>query len=285
MAIDFPFEFYSLDPGEALKPYIESIWYAKGTVPYVQEKIAPTGTMVAIFILGDPIEQTSISPPNSPVQSSKGLLIGPHDGPITNRPLGETHAVGIVATAVGAERLFGIRPATLRGKIVKLLDVWSPSKDLRNLLLAQNDGQNKTMLIEKYFNQNLGPETAGEGLCRKVVSILESNPRTPISDIAKKFEIEDSSLIRTFTRVVGLSPRNLSNLMRMRNLLSRLDVTKQIDWTTVALDNGWFDQAHFINSFKRHTGCTPTQYITAQRTILNPDEAGEAAGFVPETSG
>ncbi|MBL1421892.1 MAG: AraC family transcriptional regulator [Alphaproteobacteria bacterium] len=282
MTADFQFDFYSLKPSETLKLYVESIWFAKGTVPYKQEKIAPTGSVVAIFILGDAIEQTPLLHLESPVQSSTGLLIGPHNAPITNRPLGETHAVGIVATAIGAERLFGIPPASLRGKIVKLLDFWQPAKDLRKQLLSLNNGQEKTRLIEQFLCQNIGKKVVGEQLCSDVVSILEANPKTPIADIAQKMGVENSSLVRTFTRVVGLSPRSLSNLLRMRNVLNRLDVSKEIDWTAISNDNGWFDQAHFIRSFKRHTGHTPTQYVAAQKAFYNANTASGAAGFVPE---
>jgi AraC-like DNA-binding protein len=47
---------------------------------------------------------------------------------------------------------------------------------------------------------------------------------------------------------------------------------------------GWFDQAHLIRDFKRHTGVTPSEYVAAQRSTYDRDEAAISAGFVPEAT-
>ena len=68
----------------------------------------------------------------------------------------------------------------------------------------------------------------------------------------------------------------------MRRLLAALDVSGAVGWADLAQQYGWFDQAHLIRDFKRHTGVTPSAYVAAQRTHLTPAAAGESAGFVPE---
>jgi hypothetical protein len=39
----------------ALARFVESIWYARGRIDYRRERIAPTGSTVAVVVLGDPI--------------------------------------------------------------------------------------------------------------------------------------------------------------------------------------------------------------------------------------
>ena len=68
----------------------------------------------------------------------------------------------------------------------------------------------------------------------------------------------------------------------MRRLLDLIDVNDDIGWSDHAASMGWFDQAHLIRDFKRHTGVTPSQYVAAQRANYTTVEAGDAAGFVPE---
>jgi len=49
----FEFDFVKRQPAAPLSRLVESLWFARGTVPYHREKIAPTGSTVAVFVLGD----------------------------------------------------------------------------------------------------------------------------------------------------------------------------------------------------------------------------------------
>ncbi len=40
---------------------------------------------------------------------------------------------------------------------------------------------------------------------------------------------------------------------------------KSVEWANVALDCGYFDQAHFIHDFRAFSGINPTTYL-ARRT-------------------
>ena len=68
----------------------------------------------------------------------------------------------------------------------------------------------------------------------------------------------------------------------MRRLLAGLDVRGAVAWADLSAELGWYDQAHLIRDFKRHTGVSPTTYLKAQRATYTDVEAGDAAGFVPE---
>jgi methylphosphotriester-DNA--protein-cysteine methyltransferase len=87
--------------------------------------------------------------------------------------------------------------------------------------------------------------------------------------------------VQEFGEQVGLSPRTLARILRMRRLLQVIDVYGSVGWADKA-ELGWFDQAHLIRDFKRHTGVTPSQYLSAQRSTYDRTEAASSAGFVPE---
>ncbi len=276
------FEFDVREPSGELGKLVESIWFARGTIPYAQELIAPTGSVVAIFILGDPIEQTPLHHKAGRIESAEGLMIGPHDGPIINRPLGETHAVGIVSSPVGCANLFGFSPLEIRGRIVNLSGVWPAASDVRNSLSELGAGGEKTALVEDFLRRRGGAPIPGLARCRAAIAHMESDPKASIASVAKNLNISPGHLDREFSRVVGLSPRTLSNIIRMRILLNDIDIEADMDWSDLAVRYGWFDQAHFIRSFKRHTGCTPSAYVAAQRALAQNTDLDNAAGFVPE---
>ena len=79
--------------------------------------------------------------------------------------------------------------------------------------------------------------------------------------------------------MVGLSPGTFARVTRMRDLLASLDTGRPVGWGQVAADRGWYDQAHLIRHFRRHTGTTPTAYVAAYRAVYG--DAPTEPGFAP----
>ena len=117
------FEYVPRRVGGETSRFVEWVWFARGRIAGVRERIAPTGSTVAAVVLGDPIRQTPVGEGTALIADT-GFLIGPHDRPIVNEPQGETYCVGIVTTPVGCRPALGLAPATLRGRVVDLLHAW-----------------------------------------------------------------------------------------------------------------------------------------------------------------
>lgn len=278
----FEFDYRSIRPDGELGRLVELIWFARGVVPYQRERIGPTGSTVGIIILGDPIIQTSDDGRGAQVESAIGLLVGPHDRPIVNEPTGETHALGVVTTPIGCEAVFGVTPSRIRGLVVPLEEVWPEAGAIRSRLEHQDDPDDMLALLEAALRTRAREIDQRVERCEAAVALLEADPTRPIVDIARDLDVSHGYLDREFTRVVGLTPRSLASLLRVRRMLAALDVHADNDWSELALAFGWFDQAHLIRDFKRHTGVTPTRYISAQRAVLNGSAEADTVGFVPE---
>lgn len=279
---DQPFEFSSRRPGGDLGRLVSTLWFARGTVPYEREKIAPTGSTVAVFVLGDPILETPDNGRGPALLATRGFLTGPHDGPVVNEPTGETFAVGIVGTPVGCEAVFGLAPSPLRGRVVDLIDAWAPAGSLRSELLSLSSSDDMLDAVEHSLRVSCSIPDGGFERCEAAVALLEDDPMRPIATIASELDVSHGHLDHEFTRFVGLSPRMLARLLRMRRVLAALDIRDDIVWSEIAARHGWFDQPHLIRDFKRHTGVTPSQYLAAQRGSYNGVQGSDAAGFVPE---
>lgn len=277
-----PFDYRVRVPAAPIDRFVESIWYARGTVPYTREKIAPTGSTVAVFVLGDPIIATPSDGAAAPVVADRGFLLGPHDGPTLNEPTGETFAVGIVGTPVGCEAVFGLCPADIAGGAVQLEAAWPAAATVGQALREVEDPDDMLALVEDVITKSCNTEIPGLDLCEQAIRLIEAEPVRPIGAVADELGVSHGHLDRLFTRVVGLSPRVLARLIRMRALLGRIDIRHDVGWSDYAAELGWYDQAHLIRDFKRHTGVTPSVYLAAQRATYTTVEAGDAAGFVPE---
>jgi AraC-like DNA-binding protein len=252
------FTFISRD---VVGPHVESVWFARGRIGHRRELIAPTGSSVAGVVLGDPIRQNDHL-------AVTGFLIGPHDRPIVNEPTGETYCLGIVTTPVGCLATFGVPPATIRGRVLD----WPRAAELREAALG--DPGDLLDLITPAAT-DLDDRTARVAAA---VDALTAEPARPIADIAARLGVSHGHLDREFVRVVGLGPRVLARILRVRRLLENIDIRTHIPWQEHAAALGWYDQAHLIRDFKRHTGVTPSEYQAAQRTVTD-----NAPGFVPET--
>lgn len=271
------FQFTERRPVGRLGRYVESIWHARGQIPYTREKIAPTGSTVAGIVLGPPIRQTPAS--GAPFLATAGFLIGPHDRPLVNEPTGRTDCVGIVTTPIGCRAVFGVHPAGLRGRIVDLLDSWPAARELRNELRTASP---ETTLDRTEAALAAGLDESDRSLdrCAEVLAALEARPARPVADLAAELGISHGYLDREFTRVVGMPPRALARVLRVRRLLEQIDVQDDVLWTRLAADLGWYDQAHLVRDVTRHTGVPPSAYVRAQRRFLAPTD--QAPGFVPE---
>ena len=271
------FSFTQRRPAGRLARYVESVWHARGQIPFARERIAPTGSSVAGIVLGAPIRQIPWGGPE--ITADTGFLIGPHDRPLVNEPTAHTDCVGIVTTPIGCRAVFGIDPAPLRGRVVDLLEHWPAARSLRADLTRLDDAGPLLDRTEAVLQAGLDESDRGLDRCAEVVAALTEFPARPIGDLAAALGISHGHLDREFTRVVGLSPRTLARVLRVRRLLERVDVHERIVWTSLAAELGWYDQAHLIRDVTRHTGVPPSAYAAAQRRFLQPDEV--APGFVP----
>jgi AraC-like DNA-binding protein len=75
--------------------------------------------------------------------------------------------------------------------------------------------------------------------------------------------------IERFEREVGVTPKRYCRIRRFQHALTLSHHDRRVDWTRVAMDCGYFDQAHFIHDFRSFSGITPTVYQSAKTSFQN----------------
>ena len=263
-----------------LARWVDSLWSARGRISHVREQIAPLGATVAVLNLGDPIVHATTGPRASRLRTTSGWLCGPHDRPSWNEPTGGTHCYGVVSTPVGCWPLFGLDPRTLRGRVVPL-ETWGAGPALRRAIAGLEPASGLDR-VEERLAACLAKTPPRVERISDAVAWLQDEPGLAVSQIAQRLEISPAHLVREFTRVVGLGPRQLAGILRVRRLLTHLDVRAETDWAALSARYGWYDQSHLVRDFKRYTGATPTAYVAAQREHFDPGEFDDSRGFVPE---
>lgn len=93
-----------------------------------------------------------------------------------------------------------------------------------------------------------------------VKRVREENDIKSVSDLAGRTGFGLRALQRIFREYVGATPKWVIRRYRLHELVEILNSGKQPDWAQVALELGYFDQAHLINDFKAVVGEPPAQY-------------------------
>lgn len=119
------------------------------------------------------------------------------------------------------------------------------------------------VLIKKY-SQPKGqaePEHAGTEI-DEVCCYLEAHytERVLLDDLASLSGINKFSLLRSFTRIKGITPYRYLETVRINHAKKLLE--NGIEPVDAAMQTGFVDQSHFTNFFKEFIGLTPKQYQT-----------------------
>uniref|UniRef100_UPI0040496E2A helix-turn-helix domain-containing protein n=1 Tax=Fulvivirga sp. TaxID=1931237 RepID=UPI0040496E2A len=68
---------------------------------------------------------------------------------------------------------------------------------------------------------------------------------------------------------IGLSPKQLSKVIRLQATLQMLLNDTSRTLTDIAYESEYYDQAHFIKDFKEFTGLTPKGFLTDEKMTLS----------------
>jgi AraC-like DNA-binding protein len=95
-----------------------------------------------------------------------------------------------------------------------------------------------------------------------VQRIVNANGNLRIASLATEIGITRQQLARQFSLHVGVTPKMLARVMRAHAALARADAARaayprNVDWSAIAYDLGYYDEPHFIDDFKALTGSTP----------------------------
>ena len=173
----------------------------------------------------------------------------------------------------GTGRVFGIkfRPGAFRpilGRAVSTItDKQLPLRDffgdLEGAILATIDERQRIDIAETFLRERLPDRDARIDEVNRIMDlILADREITKVEDLVQRSGVGKRTLQRLFNDYVGVSPKWVINRYRLHEALERAAAGESIDWTRLALDLGYFDQAHFIRDFKKLIGKTPTEYVS-----------------------
>lgn len=279
------FDFRISHPKAPLGRFVSGVWHARGRIPHDRERILPSAEAVLLLVLGAPLRMTEPREGGAIHEVRGAWITGPHQRPILNEPLAETHVVGAVFTAGGVAAFLEGSVAEIAHRILPLARVRSALGNGRQLLAALNPCPGAAPAIE-LLSEELGATfSTPPGFERwqlAVESLIGPDART-VAEVQRAAGVSRRHFAAEVRSRVGLLPKSLQRITRLRRLLEDLDARRPIRWSSEAVGAGYFDQPHAIRDFRELTGMTPVEYVAKRQQAWGHElEPGEAANFVPE---
>ncbi len=110
-----------------------------------------------------------------------------------------------------------------------------------------------------------------DGLVQKALHMLATTS-PDVEAIASELGLSARTLHRRFAQQVGLSPKAFACLARFRRTAAALKAVSGLNLTALAVEMGYYDQAHMIAEFHRFAGETPgtllRKYRESRQTAL-----------------
>jgi len=174
----------------------------------------------------------------------------------------------------GADRVFGMkfRPGAfypfLGKPVSSIANMSFPAQELfgeitptEEELLASPDVDGMVEVASRFLLAHLPPrDPLVEQACGAVETIANDPNVTRVESLVSACGMRDRTLQRLFRRYVGASPRWVIKRYRLYEALEQLGHGKPANLADLAQDLGYYDQAHFINDFKKLIGRSPAQY-------------------------
>ena len=82
-----------------------------------------------------------------------------------------------------------------------------------------------------------------------------------IKSFCEKQNISNKHLISLFNKKVGVSPKLLQRLNKFTKVIFAVQNRKHFNWSELAYEYNYYDQAHLINEFKSFSGISPKVYL------------------------
>jgi len=271
-------------PPAPLSRFVAVMWMqlwdgARQGSSYRHERLMPSGEAELIFHLELPFVRTYEMCGSGQLRERRlprAALCGPHMRPFLIDAAPE-NVVGVHFRPGGIFPFFAPPASELANAHIALEDLWgSVARELQEQLLTGESPDEKfavlSGLLLRRLRENRKP---GHPAVSFTWRTLECAPRRTMTQITNEIGLSRRHLIHRFEQEVGLAPKAFARVRRFQRVLRDVHPQAQVDWAEVALDCGYYDQAHFIHEFREFSGMTPSAYF-AHRTRHSNHVAAES---------
>jgi AraC-like DNA-binding protein len=267
--------FFHRKPRAPLNEFVEMLWFCEEPegLPHARERLLPTGTVELVINLKEDATRTYDKHDIAQFDTMAGSVVcGIHTEFFVIDTAEQQLVMGVHFKPGGAFPFLNLPADELRNSHVALNDLWggSAANELRERLLSAASLNERFQILEDALFRIAFKPLLQHGA---VGYALENFTRAPglqkMSSVTDKIGISQRRFIEVFKQKVGVTPKAFCRVMRFQQAVQKIGSGAEIEWLDVALDCGYFDQAHFVHDFRSFAGMTPTEFAAKKTEHLN----------------
>jgi AraC-like DNA-binding protein len=240
-------------PSAALAPFVEHYWVVSWELP--------EGMSYPAEVLPHPNLNVAFT-------RERGWITGVTTGRYDYEVKGSGTVLGVMFRPGGFRPFFGRAAAELMDTTLDATAVFPQATEAARLkLMAEPDRQQmianaESMLIGRGLPE-VDPNIA---LASGIVELARTDREiVSVATLARRAQVNERTLQHLFQHYVGVGPKWVIRLYRLVEAAGRATAEAAPNWTEVAHELGYADQAHFSNDFSRIVGRAPTDYARQLR--------------------
>lgn len=270
-------------PHPTLLPYVAAVtgYRQEGLPPGVHRGL-PSPYLTLVVTVDEPIRLAAHADACQPPAAYDALIGGLHTRPVLIEHFGRQWGVQVSLTPLGARALLGAPAAALVSWDADMLDVVGrPAVELTDRLRAAADWPGRFHAVEGVLlrlargNAALAPELAEAWRLTTV-----AHGRLRVEEVAGQVGWSSRHLAERFRGEIGLTPKEAARVARFdaarRSLARRVTDGRPPDLAALAIECGYYDQAHLTREWRSLSGLPPSAWVAAELGFVQ--DASAAAG-------
>jgi AraC-like DNA-binding protein len=263
-------------PSFPLNNFIDSFIYLEGlSFTHTLDRFLPDGNTELIIDLGEHPQYIHDNDTLGVIQSCKHAWVsGVRTRPITI-PSGTGNRLMVIGFKKGAAHPFYSFPMNELTDSVVMAELIFGNRicELREKLLFARSIPEMFCHVEKFLLQqaggNIHATSTSKCIQHAIKYIIKQPNRLSFQRLEEHIGYSQKHFIDLFRRQVGVTPKQYLKIMRFQKAILEVETGHSINWSRLAQESGFYDQAHFIHDFKEFSGFTPNEYMHRKNAELN----------------
>lgn len=266
--------YQEFEPSPAFSQHVECFWELElspeeTNKPY--EVLAPDCTFDIVFC-DQPLSLFFVHKNGKEKIPAGAIFIGQKTSGIYFCITRPQKVFGIRFKPFAFAHLFSVSPDQLTNKAIpldKLFPIQESARLLIKSTIKEKEQQTKIVYAEKLILALFDDLLYIDQTFRAQLNyILARKGMLKIQDLFTTFDVSKVTLHKHFLEKMGLSPKQVSRIWRLNHFLQLQQEACHQNFTHLALEAGYYDQAHSIREFKAFFNHCPSRLFQQNSQLL-----------------